>query len=57
MPKRSSYLGNPGFEQIDHDSPADLAEAAARLEGRTRPALAGSEGNGTPARLPYTGIR
>jgi hypothetical protein len=39
---------NDALEQLDRDAPADLTEAAARLESRTRPALpAPSEGNGT----------
>jgi hypothetical protein len=38
---------NDALEQIDGDAPADLADAAARLENRMRPALPAPAENGT----------
>jgi hypothetical protein len=35
------------LQQLDRDAPADLADAAARLEGRMRPALPAPAENGT----------
>jgi hypothetical protein len=37
---------NDALEQLDRDAPADLGDAAARLEGRMRPALPAPAGNG-----------
>jgi hypothetical protein len=37
---------NDALEQIDRDAPADLAEAAASLENRMRPALPAPGENG-----------
>jgi hypothetical protein len=49
---RVAQAGQDGLDdalqQLDRDAPADLAEAAARLESRSCPALPAPEVNGTP---------
>jgi hypothetical protein len=56
---RDAVLAGLGdaLEQLNNGAPADLADAAARLESRTRPALPAPAENGTAENTVAAGKR